>query len=143
MPGPDHTSANPRASSTRPSNPVPAPWTKPSQSAAASLSFIPGRRRSWTCSIASAASSLAIRIRSISCSVLIARASREQGRRVVDLHAPRVEPVVRVRRRLADHAVGRLRAQRELEPDALVAALRIAACAASIARGTGGRGSSG
>ena len=47
----------------------------------------------------------------------------EERRRVDDVGAEGVEPLVRVRRRLADHAVGGLRAEAELEADAGVAAL--------------------
>ena len=43
MPGPDQTSEKPSASSTFPSQPVPAPWTNPFHMAPASDSFIPGR----------------------------------------------------------------------------------------------------
>ena len=42
IPGPDQTSEKPSASSTCPFQPVPAPWTKPSHSAPASVSFMPG-----------------------------------------------------------------------------------------------------
>src|SRR5207237_181638 len=58
---------------------VPSPWTCPSHIAAAWLSVIPGRRFAFTCPIATAAISFAIRIRSSSCGVLIARASFSSG----------------------------------------------------------------
>ena len=79
MPGPDQTSEKPKASSTFPFQPVPSPWTKPCHSAAASLSFMPGRNSRATCSIAAAAISFASRMRSSSCSVLIARAALSSG----------------------------------------------------------------
>ena len=79
IPGPDQTSENGYASSTLPSQPVPCPWTKPCQIAAASLSFMPGRRSPRTCSIAAAQISFARRMRSISCGVLIARAAFSTG----------------------------------------------------------------
>ena len=80
IPGPDQTSEKPCASSTLPSS-KPVPWscTQPFQSAPTSLSRIPGRIRPWTCSIAPAAISFASRIRSTSCSVLIARAVASSG----------------------------------------------------------------
>ena len=43
----------------------------------------------------------------------------QQRRRVLRVRE-RVEPRLRERRRLADHAIGRLRSERELEPDRLV-----------------------
>ncbi len=52
--------------------------------------------------------------------------SGEERRRVGDV-AERAEPVGRERRRLADHPVGRLRSERELEPDPPV----LARCLAS------------
>ena len=55
---------------------VPSPWTNPSHSAAICASLMPGSMISLQCSIAAAAISFASRMRSISCSVLSARASR-------------------------------------------------------------------
>ena len=117
MLGPDQTSENGSASSTWPFQPVPSPWTKPCHSAAACAQVIPGRRTPWTCSIAAAAISFASRMRSTSCSVLIARASARSGVASA-ASGPGVEPRLRERRRLADHPVARLRAERELEADA-------------------------
>ena len=79
IPGPDQTSENGSASSTLPCQPVPWPWTKPCQTAAASLSFMPARSSPRTCSIAAAQISFASRIRSTSCSVLSARATVSTG----------------------------------------------------------------
>ena len=79
IPGPDQTSEKPCASSTLPSKPVPSRWTYPFQSAPASLSRIPARRCSATCFIAPAAISLARRMRSTSCAVLIERAALRTG----------------------------------------------------------------
>ena len=79
IPRPAQTSEKPSASSTFPAQPVPSPWTKPSHSAAIWASVIPGliTPRAW--SIAAAAISFASRMRSISCSVLRARASTSTG----------------------------------------------------------------
>ncbi len=119
IPGPDQTSEKPSARSTLPCQPVPSPWTKPCQIAAAWLSFIPGRSSPRTCSIAAAQISFASRMRSISCGVLIARAAISTGL-ASSARGPGVEPRLRERRRLTDHPVGRLRAERELEPDSAV-----------------------
>ena len=54
---------------------------------------MPGRMRSQVCSMASAASSLASFMRSISCAVLMARALRQQGRCVHDFARDRLEGV--------------------------------------------------
>ena len=63
--------------------------------------------------------SFARRMRSISWSVLIARADASSG--VASATSPNAgEPVAREGRRLADHSVRCLRAERELEPDAPV-----------------------
>src|SRR5207244_4299779 len=48
----------------------------------------------------------------------------QEGRRVHDLRAEGVKERVRIGRRLTDHPVGGLRAERELEADLLEAALR-------------------
>jgi hypothetical protein len=77
---------------------------------------MPGPEQPRTCSIAAAAISFAIRMRSISCSVLSGAASASSGVASCRLRE-RVEPGLRIRRRLADHAVGGLRAERELEAD--------------------------
>ncbi len=79
IPGPDHTSENPSASETLPSQPVPSPCTNPSHSAAICASVMPGSMISLQCSIAAAAMSFARRMRSISCSVFRARASTRSG----------------------------------------------------------------
>ena len=92
------------------------------------------------CSMAAAAISFASRIRSISCAVLTRARLREERRRVLAGVPKASNQLVRERRRLADHAVGRLRAERELEPDALVLGAPPAR-ARSSARAVGGRGS--
>ena len=58
---------------------------------------------------------------------LVRTRADEERRRVARL-GKRVEPGGRERRRLADHAVGRLRAERQLEPEALVVACRRDGC---------------
>ena len=136
IPGPDQTSEKPSASSTLPSQPVPSPWTNPFQSAAASLSFIPGRRRSATCSIA-AGGDLVREPHALDLLRGLDRARRVEERRRVGRARAGVEPRLGERRRLADHAVGRLRAERELEADALVA--RCAAVERELERARGRR----
>ena len=68
------------------------------------------------------------------------RARGREQRRRVDRVRPRVEPALRERRRLADHAVGGLRAERELEADAAVRRATPPRAASSV-RASGGRGS--
>ena len=125
IPGPDQTSENGSASSTSPFQPVPSPWTKPCHSAAACAAVIPGRSTPWTCSIAAAAISFASRIRLDFLRGLDHPRLVEQRHRV-DRVRERVEPGLRVRRRLADHPVGRLRAEGELESDPAVGGRRLA-----------------
>ena len=72
-------------------------------------------------------------------SVLIARAAFSTGIASCAVR-PRVEPRLRERRRLADHPVGRLRAERQLEPDACRSRCDAASAASSVRAGTG-RGS--
>ena len=69
------------------------------------------------------------------------RARLGEERRRVGGVGQRVEPGLREGGRLADHAVGRLRAERELEADAARPA--DASRASSSARSPGGRGSAG
>ena len=123
IPSPDQISEKPSASSTLPAHPVPSPWTKPSHSAATCASVIPGRITPCTCSIAAAAISFASRMRSISCGDLDRARLGEQRRCILRLRE-RVEPGLREGRGLSDHAVGRLRPERELDPDRCVLARR-------------------
>ena len=123
IPGPDQTSEKPSASSTLPAQPVPSPWTKPCHSAATCASLMPGRimplhvlHRGGRDLVREPHPLDLLR-------GLDGAASREERRRV-DRVRERVEPRLREGRRLADHAVGSLRPERELEADRAVLGCR-------------------
>ena len=117
--GPDQISENGSASSTFPLQPVPSPCTKPCQAAAAWAHVMPGRSTPRMCSIAAAAISLARRMRSTSCGVFSERACTSSG--VASAASGKASnQALAERRRLADHAVGGLRAAAQLDRDAPV-----------------------
>ena len=138
IPLPAQMSVKGSASSTS-SRAVPCPWTKPCQSAATSDSFIPGLQ--LPANVVHRLRRDLVRDphpRDLLLGLEHARAGEQ--RRPVDCALERVEPGLRERRRLSDHAVGGLRAERELEAHAPVRR-RAASTAASSVRATGGRGS--
>ena len=121
IPLPDHTSENGSASSTLPSQPVPWPWTKPCQIAAASLSFIPGAEQRAHV-LHRRGADLVREPDPLDLLLRLERArDREHGRRVVPVREG-VEPAGGEGRRLADHPVGGLRPHRPLDADPAVLA---------------------
>ena len=80
---------------------------------------MPGRKRAWTCSIAPRGD-LVREPHPLDLLLGLDRADGVEERRRVRRLGKRVEPRLREGRRLADHPVGGLRPERELEADALV-----------------------
>ena len=121
--GPDQISENGSASSTWPFQPVPSPCTNPCQAAAACAQRH-ARPQDAAHVLHRGRRDVVGELHALDLLRGLERARRDEQRRRVLGAGKRVEPGAAERRRLADHAVGGLRAAAQLDRDAPVVAAR-------------------